>query len=135
MGAGGIVLIYRTEEVFKNILLFWVVCALDKSCIEPTRALYCNRSAMKMNKFAGKCTLYFKKEKKNALVCTQYLMGPCILFILGCHRFDQSTLGLLLANHYNFNFSLYRDYMAKSDHGTFLSVKRGSYVGKKIKMC
>ena len=46
--------LYRTEHVFKNFLLFWVLCALDVNCIEPTRASVCNKNKLWNGKYAGK---------------------------------------------------------------------------------
>ena len=54
MGAAGIILVQRTESVFKHILFFWVLCALHKECIEPTRDLLCSLQKMNSNKYAGR---------------------------------------------------------------------------------
>ena len=50
---GGFLVFYRTEKVFKNIFLFWVLCALDVKCIQPTKALGCNMNKMKKGLYAG----------------------------------------------------------------------------------
>ena len=48
------VVFHRTEKVFKNIVLFWVLCALDKGCTEPIRTLDCNMTKLfKTNEYAG----------------------------------------------------------------------------------
>ena len=54
MGAATTVLIYKTEQIFKNILIFWVLCALEKKCIEPTRKLKCNKEKLRSGQYAGK---------------------------------------------------------------------------------
>ena len=57
--------LYRTEHVFNNFLLFWVLCALDVNCIEPTRTLNCDRDKLYKGDYAGKRNLEHKKA--NAL--------------------------------------------------------------------
>ena len=42
MGGATMIIIYRTESVFKNIVLFWVLCALDVNCIQPITRLKCD---------------------------------------------------------------------------------------------
>ena len=64
MGAAGILRISRTEEVFKNIILFWVLCALDEKCLEPTRKLNCNYTKLRKNKFAGTLLIHMCMYKK-----------------------------------------------------------------------
>ena len=54
MGASGMVVFYRTERAFKNIVLFWVLCALNKDCTQPTKQLYCNGEKLRRGKFVGK---------------------------------------------------------------------------------
>lgn len=53
MGSGGMLLIYKTERVFKNILLFWALCALNKACAAPITNLHCNYQKLRKNIFAG----------------------------------------------------------------------------------
>ena len=53
MGAATLIIIYRTEKIFKNIILFWVICALDINCIEPTKKLSCNHTNLWRNEYAG----------------------------------------------------------------------------------
>ena len=56
MVAPGMIFFHRTEHVFKNILLFWVLCALDVDCMEPTRSLKCDASKFKSGDYAGNLT-------------------------------------------------------------------------------
>ena len=73
------IFIRNTENIFKNVLHWWILCALDAECIAPAKAeLYC---APRDAKNPGKH--------------------------MGCHRYDQSTLNVLLANYYQFNRSRY----------------------------
>ena len=53
MGGTGLLVFHRTERVFKNIFLFWVLCALEKNCTEPTTTLSCNTEKMKRGEYAG----------------------------------------------------------------------------------
>ena len=55
-GARG-VLIYKTEKVFKNILLFWILCALNEHCIQPIKTLDCNWTKFHRNEYAGNYTM------------------------------------------------------------------------------
>ena len=49
------VVIYRTEHVFKNIVLFWVLCALDVNCIQPVKETRCDfRKLWYTHLYAGK---------------------------------------------------------------------------------
>ena len=59
MGSAGAILIYQTERIFKNIILFWTLCALDQSCAVPIDTVTCNSTKMKMNVFAGMHEKYF----------------------------------------------------------------------------
>ena len=40
--AANSIYIHRTEEIYKRIIFWWVLCALTEECIAPTRQLYCN---------------------------------------------------------------------------------------------
>ena len=44
-------------------------------------------------------------------------------------------MSVLLANVYNYNASLYIDYMAKSDYGDFVKVLRASSQYQSLKFC
>ena len=61
MGGATMITIYRTEHAFKNNILFWVLCALDENCAEPTRYLKCNHTRMEKRQYAGKPINYFSK--------------------------------------------------------------------------
>ena len=54
MGAATMVVIYRTEHVFKNILLFWVLCALEENCIQPTQRKWCEPDKLRAGLYAGR---------------------------------------------------------------------------------
>ena len=62
--------LYRTEHVFKYFLLFWVLCALDVNCIEPTRPSVCDKNKLWNGEYAGKgCweQMFFKNLKQSGL--------------------------------------------------------------------
>ena len=66
-------LIYRTKDVYENIIQWFVLCALDADCIMPSSSkLGCN----------------FKSD-----TFTEYA---------NCHRFDQSVVNILVNNYLNF---------------------------------
>ena len=54
IGGATMITIYRTEHAFKNIILFWVLCALDENCAEPTRDLQCDHTRMGKRQYADK---------------------------------------------------------------------------------
>ena len=64
-----------------------------------------------------------------------FLTNYHLFNIAGCHRFDQSALSLLMGNSYNYNFKMYRDYMAKSDRGDFVRVARSDKSGGELTTC
>ncbi len=53
MIGGGSILLSRTEVIFKNIFLFWVLCALSLTCMEPTRNHKCNNTSLHNGEYAG----------------------------------------------------------------------------------
>ena len=71
--------LYRTKSIFDRVIKWWVLCALEKSCIASNH----NPSR--------RCR--FKYDRFNHFV--------------GCHRFDQSALNILLLNHFNFECRKY----------------------------
>ena len=71
------VLLYRTRPAFENLVWWWMLCALDPLCIAPTDMTACRNP-------------YTYRD-----------------FYLGCHRFDQSALNILLANYFVFDYMRY----------------------------
>ena len=67
--------LYRTKSIFERVIKWWVLCALEKSCI-----------ATNHNPSRG---CFFKGDSSN--------------FYNGCHRYDQSAFNILLLNHYDFD--------------------------------
>ena len=67
----GYVLVYRTKSVYRNVMYWWAMCALDRDCISPAW---------------------------NNPVCVWPLIG--VMEYLHCHKYDQSALNVLLVNHY-----------------------------------
>ena len=63
--------LYRTEHVFKNFLLFWVLCALDVNCIEPTRASVCDKNKLWNREDAGKGCWEQMSEIDTYLICSK----------------------------------------------------------------
>ena len=53
MGGATMITIYRTEHVFKNIVLFWVLCALDINCIQPIQRKWCDLDKLRAGLYAG----------------------------------------------------------------------------------
>ena len=70
---------YNTKEAYYNVLKWMYYCVLEPGCISPT--------PMK------KRGCSFKKDRFSESA--------------GCHRYDQATLNLLLANWYDFNTDMY----------------------------
>ena len=73
------ILLYNTEKIYRNILYWWILCALEKECITPTGS--------------GK-------------MC-RIISDSIFVYHKGCHRQDQSSFGTLIANLYHFNETLY----------------------------
>ena len=67
--------LYRTKSIFLNVIKWWVLCALEQSCVitnqNPTKFCSWRDSPDRFNTYAG------------------------------CHRFDQSALNILLLNHFD----------------------------------
>ena len=76
---GGNILVYNTQEVYHNVLKWMYYCVLDDKCICPTEHRWrgCN----------------FGKDRWGTKA--------------NCHRHDQSTVNLLLANWFSFNVDPY----------------------------
>jgi hypothetical protein len=88
------ILIYRTERIVKRVLIWHILCALDRDCIAPRGS----------QQLCG-----FTKDPYNQR------HGAC-------HRYDQSAINTLLSNLYNFMPSSYVP--PKDESGTILIVKR-----------
>lgn len=72
-------LLYNTETIYKHILHWWILCALDEQCISPKgSSTICEGRQDVLNVRLGKC-----------------------------HRYDQSAINTLLANLYNFDAARY----------------------------
>ena len=97
----GAIFIRNTEDIFKNILHWWILCALDAQCIAPPNAKHA-------------CA---PRDTKN--------LGKH----MGCHRYDQSTLNVLLANYYQFNRSRY------VINKNYVKVNRFPTTENKLKLC
>ena len=73
LGATGYI-IYRTKEVWENVLKWGILCSLTRECIAPT-----------MNNGCG-------------------FPGDRFKVYANCHRFDQSLTNILIANYQNFDW-------------------------------
>ena len=72
MYGGGLLVIMNTEVIYKDILHWWLLCALTEDCIAPIKKKPCHfrRTRNKMSRFAN------------------------------CHRFDQAALSIIVQNKY-----------------------------------
>lgn len=71
-------LIYNTKETFHNILWWWFMCTFDKRCHAPMPRTICKfDSQSNMNTFGD------------------------------CHKWDQSSINILLSNYHAYNISKY----------------------------
>ena len=75
----GAFFIRNTKEIYNGVFYWWVLCALEESCISPPGA---------------------------QMHCTD-IPGALLGQYLVCHRFDQSVLNTLLANYHRFNTTNY----------------------------
>lgn len=71
-------LIYGTKEIRESVLRYWVLCALERECMDP------NQSSLKC---------HFARDRY-----TQYA---------GCNRQDQSAINIILANANSFDETRY----------------------------
>ena len=78
----GFVFLSKTQEIYSNIIHWWVLCALEEWCMAP-----------KLDK--EKCATSGLPEEKRIGVFGK------------CHRYDQSAINILAANHFRYNFSKY----------------------------
>lgn len=72
-------LFYRTSFVIRHVIRWLVYCALDEQCIAPDINRFCDASRLNSSHY------------------------------IGCHRFDQSVINIVLANVFNYQFN---DYLA-----------------------
>lgn len=67
-------LLFGTDKVKREIIFWWVLCALEVDCMAPSgHYLYCNKKDLDAGKYAG------------------------------CHRYDQSALNILVASANNYD--------------------------------
>ena len=91
MTGAGVLMVYRTKRVMENLMKWWVTCALEKMCIAPTDRLMCGTQGDKSNIYVN------------------------------CHRYDQSAMSILLANHYNYD----REQYCLPKDQKIVSIRRG----------
>jgi hypothetical protein len=72
-----VIISYRTQAVIENFIRWWVLCALEKSCMAPTDKVIC------------------------------YNVGRPRNVYLDCHRYDQAALNILLLNFFGFDDSIF----------------------------
>lgn len=79
----GLQLIYATKDVRESVLRYWVLCALEPDCMDPSgSSIECDFSRLSRYRIYA-----------------------------GCHRQDQSTINILLALANDFNVTRYwRDF-------------------------
>ena len=83
MDCAAAMLIYNTREMFYNVLWWWLLCAYDVRCLMPMRKNMCTFSrSRRMETYAD------------------------------CHKYDQSTINILLSNYHGYNLTRYtlKDY-------------------------
>jgi hypothetical protein len=94
-------LLYRTRFVIKNVIRWWVYCALEEQCIAPDKNRFCD---------------------PRQLNSTTHI---------GCHRYDQTAVNLILANVFNHTVREYR-----ADHyEKLLLVSRGRPNNETLSVC
>ena len=106
MAGANAIFIRNTQEIYSSVLYWWFLCALDKDCIAPPGAK------------AGCRNAYPNKPSK----------------YLGCHRYDQSTLNVLLANHHHYNRTSYAT-TDPSDKNPFVKIVRAPTHQHELKKC
>ena len=79
-------LMYKTEKAYKGVLYWWFMCALDQDCIAPLWS-------------SNLCKRWHDMRTVR---------------VEQCHRQDQSSLGTLIANLYDFNVTKYVPKNSKS---------------------
>lgn len=76
----GVMLLYRTQFVVQHVIRWFVYCALDERCIAPVSERICDSRPTKLNSY----------------------------HYIGCHRFDQSVINVILANIFDYKDYEYR---------------------------
>ena len=76
--SSGVVLYYNTDTMFRNVLWWWLLCALDPYCTAPIPWRPCDFK------------LYDRYSEYAA-----------------CHRYDQSVVNLLVSNLYGYDNERY----------------------------
>ena len=84
MFGAGALILYRTKTMYTNIVQWWVACSLVSDCIAPIDQHFCDFQAGRWEEFAN------------------------------CHRFDQSVLNVLAANHFHFMPKTYTPFGTKA---------------------
>ena len=80
---GGAVVFARKREMVESVMKWMVLCSLQKNCaMPPGHTLYCH----------GPGAAVYQEE------------------YMYCHRYDMAILGILNANHFNFQQELFSDY-------------------------
>ena len=80
-------LVYNTKTVYKGVLYWWYLCALDKRCVEP-------------HNITSPCPLVVNNPS----------VDQFSTYFSRCHRHDQSAINVLAANHYDYRVSMYTMY-------------------------
>lgn len=102
-------IIFNTEKVYKEVLYWWYLCALDQYCISPPNVTVpCPLISNRPN--TTHFATYFKQ----------------------CHRHDQSALNVILANYFNFDVSSYS--MFRPEMVIELDMASNEY-SKKARIC
>lgn len=96
-----IMMFYRTKSIADDILKWWFMCALVEDCFAPTKSFLCKHG------FQNSPTKY-----------------------AGCHRFDQSAINILLANKFNYNYTIYAKHF-----DNFEQIHRYSTDGESPRSC
>ncbi|KAK2156902.1 hypothetical protein LSH36_202g03025 [Paralvinella palmiformis] len=76
MHCAGVLLIYNTREIFDNVLWWWLLCSYDVRCSMPMPKNMCK----------------FAKSRRMETYAR-------------CHKYDQSTINILLSNYHGYNLS------------------------------
>ena len=78
MNAGGAFLVYNTDKTYRNIMWYWCMCTLDKTCYIPTLEMNCDMNS-------------YDKWKD----------------YMHCHKFDTSIQNILISNAHGYDANKY----------------------------